>query len=103
MRRAKKNVDDRGSTHISARCRIPSSYTKSTIEVEDRYERVGRSGRCQFCGSSGTIVNKFPRRAYGRSNLQAPMTRRAKVHYKQKRIWGEKMQSFWKSVRGLLF
>ena len=116
MRRAKKNVDDRGSTHIFARCKIPSSYTEPTVEEGDRYERVGveKSGRCQFCGSSGTIVNKFPRRGYGKSNLQAPMTRSAQVHSKQKRIWaekrypqvrrkGEKMKSFLKNVRGILF
>lgn len=80
MRIVKKNMDDRGSTHISLGCKISLSYP------DDSYKRVGigNKGRCHFCGSYGTIVNKFPRRGYGSRNLRSQMISLCKKNWKKK-------------------
>jgi len=64
-----KIVDDRGSTP-------QSSYSKiaTTASFGDK-QQIGsavsssiRFGRCHFCGSFGVIVDRFPRRGYGKQN-----------------------------------
>lgn len=68
-KKIKKIVDDRGST-------LHRSYSK--IETSTSFgdkEQIGsagsssiRFGRCHFCGSFGVIVERFPRRGYGKQN-----------------------------------
>lgn len=68
-KKIKKNVDDRGS-------KFQSSYSK--IETSTSFgdeEQIGsavnsslRFGRCHFCGSFGVIVDRFPRRGYGKQD-----------------------------------
>jgi hypothetical protein len=67
MRKKRKSVDDRTST---PRCLV---YTIESLGNRTRIRgyypwkiRTGRKGRCHFCGASGRIVEKFPRRGYGR-------------------------------------
>jgi len=68
-KKIKKIVDDRGST-------LHSSYSKIAISTsfgdKQQIESAGsnsiRFGRCHFCGSFGVIVDRFPRRGYGKQN-----------------------------------
>jgi hypothetical protein len=68
-KKIKKNVDDRGST-------LHYSYSKiATTTSFGNEEQIGsavnsslRFGRCHFCGSFGVIVDRFPRRGYGKQN-----------------------------------
>lgn len=82
IRRAKKTVDDRGSTPISAGCKIESSDTEPAMKSENSYERVGvgNKGWCHFCGALGTIVNKFARRGYGNKNSRVQRARNRKQY-----------------------
>ena len=77
-RLTKKIMDDRGSTPIFTGCKMQSSYMESTIRVRNFFERagLGTKGHCHFCGSSGTIVDRFPRRGYSSSNYRAKMTQK---------------------------
>ena len=79
-RGVKKNVADRGTTPLSIGCNIPSSYPKSPVEVQNSYrpEGVDEGRRCHFCGSCGTIVDRFPRRGYGGSRNYGPQMTRAR-------------------------
>jgi len=80
-RQAKKNMadmDDRASTPVSTGCNMPLSYPKTTVEVKNfqGQGRLGKKGRCHFCGSSGTVVDRFPRRGYGNKNYKHQMTQK---------------------------
>jgi hypothetical protein len=68
-------VADRGTTLGSFGCKILSSCSyQPDVDVnvnvdiyrQDFSAQTGKSrtGRCHFCGSVGTIVDKFPRRGY---------------------------------------
>lgn len=77
-RLAKKIVDDRGSTSISTGCKIPSAGSLSIIQVGDFHGKAGldKEEHCYFCGASGRIVDKFPRRGYGYRNYRVRITRK---------------------------
>jgi hypothetical protein len=69
--RKQKSVADRDTTLGSFGCKILSSCSyQPDVEVnvyrQDFSVQTGKSrtGRCHFCGSVGTIVDKFPRRGY---------------------------------------
>lgn len=75
--RKQKRVADRATTLGSFRCKILSSCSyqpdvdvdvevtlyKQDFSAQTEKSHTGR-GRCHFCGSVGTIVDKFPRRGY---------------------------------------
>ena len=54
MRISKKTMADRGSTSIPLLCKL------------DSRRRMKTKGRCRFCGHTGPITGKFPRRGYGK-------------------------------------
>jgi len=81
--RKKKRVADRATTLGSFRCKILPSYNYQPDAVSDAdtdtdadadvnlYKQdfsaqteKSRKDRCRFCGSAGTIVDKFSRRGY---------------------------------------
>jgi hypothetical protein len=70
MRKIKKIVDDGTSTPPTTRYKIPSAYTQSDVKVHNLHFKVvrGAEKRCHYCGRSGVVVNKFPRRGYGAEN-----------------------------------
>ena len=72
MRSVQKTVDDRGSTVPSKWCKGLSLRARSTGRAHDfcATAGLGSPGRCHFCGSTGVIVDKFPRRGYGPANYR---------------------------------
>ena len=57
-------VDDTSTKLAYRRLRIEYDDLKESFE---RIEKLGyRVGRCHFCGCWGVIVERFPRRGYGR-------------------------------------
>lgn len=69
----KKNVDDRGSTPQTPGYKIVSSWIKSSVRdfLVCVKLKIGEKGSCHFCGTSGLIVEKFPRRGYGKRTWSA--------------------------------
>ena len=67
----KKIVDDRGSTHQCSSIKIEIS-TRLNDEGEVGCEKTTslKTGWCNFCGSFGVIVDRFPRRGYGKQNYR---------------------------------
>jgi len=70
MRLTKKNkkiVDDEGSTYINSPITMELI---ADLSDQDKLDYVGttqvRVGRCDFCGCLGVIVDRFPRRGYGK-------------------------------------
>jgi len=68
MRIIKKTVDDGTSTPVSTRCTLSSSYSQAGVKADNFYPKTWRNikGRCHYCGITGAVVKKFPRRGYGR-------------------------------------
>lgn len=68
----KKSMDDGGSTPQYTGYKIISSVKQSCIRGSPFHVklRIGEEGRCHFCGVSGLIVEKFPRRGYGKYTLR---------------------------------
>lgn len=68
MRIIKKTVDDGTSTPVSTRCTLSSSYSQAGVKADNFYSKTWRNikGRCHYCGITGAVVKKFPRRGYGR-------------------------------------
>ena len=68
-----KILDDTG-TNFQYRCLKIQVVSAS---LKENNECVGapllRIGRCHFCGSVGFIVDRFPRRAYGKRNYSMKM------------------------------
>lgn len=73
--RKEKSVADRGTTLDRFGCKISPSCSGSYSDQPDADAVVyrqdfstqagkSRTGRCHFCGTVGTIVDKFPRRGY---------------------------------------
>ena len=54
-----KNMDDASSTVL------PAWGMGLLLSVWNRIFHVGKTPHCHFCGRSGEIVDKFPRRGYG--------------------------------------
>jgi hypothetical protein len=64
-------VDDRGSTPQYTGYKIQSSVKQSCIRDSYFHVKVKtKEGRCHFCGIFGVIVEKFPRRGYGKYTLR---------------------------------
>ena len=66
-------MDDRGSTPQAPGYTILSSWIKPSVRdfLIGVKVKIGEKGRCHFCGTSGVIVEKFPRRGYGKGTLSA--------------------------------
>ena len=67
-----KNMDDGSSTPMSPWCMPILFYLRIVI----RHARAwfDKAGCCHFCGSCDKIVDEFPRRGYGRTNLAHQIT-----------------------------
>lgn len=76
IRISKKSVDDRGSTPQGPCNKIVSSYIKPSVRdfLVSVKAGVGESRRCHFCGTSGVVVERFPRRGYGKHTLSENIT-----------------------------
>jgi len=70
MKIIKKTVDDGTSTPVPTRGTLSSSYIQAGLKADNFYSKTWRSkkGRCHYCGISGLVVERFPRRGYGRRN-----------------------------------
>lgn len=67
----KRSVDDGSSTPQYRGYKIQSSIKQSCIMDSHFHFKVkGERGHCHFCGVSGLIVEKFPRRGYGKYTLR---------------------------------
>jgi len=65
----KEILDDRGSTLYCSYSKIATSTNFGDKEqIECAVSTLIRFGRCHFCGSLGVIVDRFPRRGYGKQN-----------------------------------
>jgi hypothetical protein len=60
-----KNMDDPSSTFPPSCCMTLLPYARLTVLCARQWR--DRTGRCQFCGRGGVIVDRFPRRGYGGS------------------------------------
>ena len=74
---SKKNkeiLDDRGST---LQCSYSKIATSTNFGDKEQIGSAGSSsirfGWCHFCGSFGVIVDRFPRRGYGKQNYSIKM------------------------------
>ena len=67
----KKTMDDTG-TRPPSRAGSIAIATKmcATCQVVGDKLVSMRTGRCYFCGSVGVVVDRFPRRGYGRGSCQ---------------------------------
>jgi hypothetical protein len=65
-------MDDASSTVLPTCCMSILLYLQ--IVIRDARAWFDKAGCCHFCGSCGKIVNKFPRRGYGRANLAYQVT-----------------------------
>jgi hypothetical protein len=72
MRKIKKIVDDGTSTPPITRYTISSLSTQSNAGVHNLHFKALRDRKkvCHYCGSSGVVVKKFPRRGYGAENYE---------------------------------
>jgi hypothetical protein len=59
-------MDDQGSTVLPAWGITLLIFTQILILRAKAW--FDRTGRCHFCGTWGKIVDKFPRRGYGRGD-----------------------------------
>lgn len=75
MRIIKKTVDDGTSIPVLTRCTLSSSYIQGGVKVDTFYSKPWKSkkGRCHYCGISGFVVERFPRRGYGRKKKELRM------------------------------
>jgi hypothetical protein len=58
-------VDDEGSTLTCGCTTVPTSLGGSEGERGDGKAPIAM-GRCHFCGAQGIVVDRFPRRGYGK-------------------------------------
>jgi hypothetical protein len=65
-RKSEKNMDDQSTTLLPARCISALIFTRLFILRARAW--FDRTGRCHFCGRWGVIVDKFPRRGYGKGS-----------------------------------
>lgn len=68
IKKNEKKLDDATSTLLS------KVYKMSSLSAQTTFWALGKTGRCHFCGSWGVIVDRFPRRGYGKRNYRAQMT-----------------------------
>ena len=64
LKKNKKNMDDRGSTLLIVWC-----ITQFIVTMMRSHANKNSSGDrcCHFCGRIGQVVDRFPRRKYGRA------------------------------------
>lgn len=65
-RKSEKNMDDQSTTLLPARCISALIFIRLYILRARAW--FDRTGRCHFCGRWGVIVDKFPRRGYGKGS-----------------------------------
>ena len=70
-KKIKKNMDDASTTVLPLWCM--GLLLCARILVLHARAWFDKTGRCHFCGSSGKIVDEFPRRGYGNGNLRPQM------------------------------
>ncbi len=72
IRKIKKTVDDGTSTPPINRYTISSLYRQTNAGVHNLHFKAlrGRKKVCHYCGRSGVVVKKFPRRGYGTENYE---------------------------------
>lgn len=72
----KKNIEilDDTATNFQYRC-LKIQVVAASLKENNEFVGVPllRIGRCHFCGSVGFIVDRFPRRAYGKRNYSMKM------------------------------
>jgi len=67
-KKIQKNMDDASSTVLPPWCMTLLVCAKILIIHAKTW--FDKTGRCHFCGCSGTVVDEFPRRGYGSGNCQ---------------------------------
>jgi len=70
-KKIRKNMDDTSATVLPLWCM--ALLLSARIVVLHARAWLDKTGRCHFCGSSGQIVDEFPRRGYGNGNLRPQM------------------------------